>query len=292
MWGLLVLQAPSPSFAHDAADLELLNKRLEALEGKVELLLKGGNRVIDLTNPNAPRENTEQLANQIIGSQSCPTTAVLLPKKFFKICYDKTRKIPIWVGYELTAENLAGLQKRTDDFRPDLDLDESYRAQLSDYKGSGYDRGHMAPAAAFKRSKEAMSETFLLSNMAPQTSQLNRGAWRIIEQKVRNFVIKGGRTFVFTGNIYETENGQTVIGVNQVVVPTHSYKAILHLDEEKVWSAYAFVAPNVSTILNRNYRHYARSINDIEQQTSLDFFGSLPDQIENAIETNKTPLPE
>jgi len=117
---------------------------------------------------------------------------IALTKKHFVILYDTTTLVPEWVAYHLTAENVQGSANRQDDFRPDPDLPEGKRSELSDYKNSGYDRGHLAPAADFKRSEEAMSETFFLSNMAPQRPNLNRMSWSHLEEEVRTLAKKHG----------------------------------------------------------------------------------------------------
>ena len=104
----------------------------------------------------------------------------ILDKKYFVINHNDAWKIPYWVAYYLTSHDLQGTTKRQSSFNPDPELPSRYeaplglRAELADYNHSGYDRGHMAPAADFKRSKDAMTATFVLSNMSPQISSLNR----------------------------------------------------------------------------------------------------------------------
>ena len=132
---------------------------------------------------------------------------VVLVNDYFITCHDNAYRVPQWVSYHLTAESLSGDAERRDDFRPDPDLSELHRAELDDYVGSGYDRGHMAPAAAFRRSEEAMSETFKLSNMAPQTPTLNRVMWRLLEDDVRELAGLAGSIWVFTGSLIVDEAG-------------------------------------------------------------------------------------
>src|SRR5882724_4995354 len=91
-----------------------------------------------------------------------------LVQPFFIICEDVPHRLPLWVGYHLASSDLHGSAKRKNNFHADTRLAAGARAEKADYAGSGYDQGHMAPAADFKRSDAAMSETFLLSNMAPQ----------------------------------------------------------------------------------------------------------------------------
>lgn len=109
-----------------------------------------------------------------------------LIKGHYFTCHNGRTLVPDWVTYHLTRENLEGDLGRTNNFRPDPELTEGERAELIDYRRSGYDRGHMAPAAAFKHRRTVMSETFLLSNMAPQKPNLNRRIWRTLESDVRS----------------------------------------------------------------------------------------------------------
>jgi len=156
----------------------------------------------------------------------------VLVTEYFVTCHQDEYRIPEWVAYRLTADDMTGEAERSDDFRADPDLPEGDRAELADYAGSGYDRGHMAPAAAFKRSDAAMSQTFVLSNMAPQTPALNRQMWRLLEEDVRGLASQAANTWVFTGSLFVDENGAmieptTFVGENRVAVPTHFYKVIL-----------------------------------------------------------------
>lgn len=91
--------------------------------------------------------------------------------------------------YELTPELISGTQSRTDDFRADP-LVSTGSDTLADYSGSGYDRGHLCPAADMKLNQTSMSETFFLSNMSPQGAGFNRGIWSSVEDQVRKWAIE------------------------------------------------------------------------------------------------------
>ena len=220
----------------------------------------------------------------------------LIDKNFFVICHRSAWKIPRWVGYHLTEAILKGNTGRTDDFRPDPELSPGARAVLADYRGSGFDRGHMAPAAAFKRSKQAMSTTFLLSNMAPQTSQLNRRIWRLLEEDVRTLTREHGEVWAFTGNIFWDEHRRPVepsqtIGDGKVVVPTHCFKAILLERSNGTWSMYGFIMPNQSTTIRGDIVDFQVPVDRIEEATGIDFFARLPDAMENDLERQVDPWP-
>ncbi len=216
-------------------------------------------------------------------------SGTLLDKEYFFINHTDDWKISYWVGYFLSDSNLQGDTERTDDFRPDPDLLPGSRAELEDYRGSGYDRGHNAPAAAFKRSEAAMSATFLLSNMSPQTSSLNRGRWKVLEAEVRDSVVSIGNAWIFTGNIFMNPDSQLVdpaefIGPGSVAVPTHCFKAILTMSDDSSFSAFAFLMPNQSGSLPGTTADYMMSVDRLEEITGYDFFPKLRDSIEDEVE--------
>ena len=114
--------------------------------------------------------------------------------------------------------------------QPDAELPTGERSELADYRGSGYDRGHMAPAEDFDRSREAMSTSFLLSNMAPQVPGMNRGRWAQREAAVRELAAECD-LWVFTGPLFVENDPVEEIGASGVFVPTHFYKAVLCVGE-------------------------------------------------------------
>jgi endonuclease G len=221
---------------------------------------------------------------------SCPPPRQLLDRSFYHICYEPGGRIPVWVGYDLTPTLLAGTIARTDDFRPDPDLPLSARAELLDYEESGFDRGHMAPAETFKRSRPAMSASFLLSNMAPQTSKLNRGRWSRLEAEIRALVRSGERTVVITGNLFLDGDGvstePTMHIKGRVAVPTHCFNAILHQSTGGQLSALGFVLPNIRGAIPGPSARYAVSIDHIEDLLEADLFAFLDSESQEEIEAD------
>ncbi len=102
-----------------------------------------------------------------------------------------------WVIHLLTQDRVAGSFERTDNFRPDPKVITG-SASLADYKGSGYDRGHLAPAADMKWSENVMSESFFMSNMSPQKPGFNRGIWKSLESIVRTWAIENDEIYIVT----------------------------------------------------------------------------------------------
>ena len=202
------------------------------------------------------------------------------------LAHSPKKKTPIWVIEHLTMEKAKSKQHIERDgfeFRPDPRLEKGKRAELEDYQGSGYDRGHMAPAADMEWNKKAMQECFYLSNMAPQVGKgMNRGIWKSLEKKIRLWGIKRGELYVFTGPIYKNQKLKTV-GPNKVAVPDYFYK--IAFDPKKI-EVCAFIMPNKplqSNVVSR----YLVSVREVEEKTGLNFLSSLDNETQNRIEKVK-----
>jgi endonuclease G len=194
---------------------------------------------------------------------------------FYTLAYSEENEQAYWVYYELTPELINGVQSRTDDFRPDP-LVSTGSASLADYSGSGYDRGHLCPAADMKLNKIAMSETFYLSNMSPQVAGFNRGIWSKMEDQVRKWALEYSKLYVVTGPIFKDNIG--VIGVNKVTVPGYYYKVIYDGKNRMI----GLILPNASS--SKSLDQFVVKVDDIEQLTGIDFFSRLDDNLENQLE--------
>ena len=171
-----------------------------------------------------------------------------------------------------------GFIDRTDDFRSDPFISTG-SASLSDYKGSGYDRGHLVPASDMKLSKTSMSESFFLSNMSPQNPSFNRGGWKKLEMLVRSWALSEDELFIVTGPVFRDNPG--VIGSNRVTIPGYYFK-VIYSDRNK--EMIGFVLPNRK--VESNLKSYVKAVDFIEEQTGLDFFYQLDDDTENALESS------
>lgn len=200
----------------------------------------------------------------------------------YTLSYNEEAEQPSYVAYELTKQEVLNTNvERDDDFRPDpMVLTGS--AELDDYKGSGYDRGHMAPAADFRWSAEAMSDTFYLSNMSPQDPSFNRGIWADLEAAVRVMAYENEAVYVVTGPVL-TDGPYKTIGKNKVAVPKEYYKVILDYTEPEI-KAIGFILPNEGS--SKSLESFAVSVDDVEKVTGLDFFPALPDDQEEIIESD------
>ena len=198
----------------------------------------------------------------------------------YTVSYNRKRRNPNWVAYELTAEEVDGKEPRNGDFIPDPDL-KGAQATDEDYKNCGWDRGHLAPAADMKWSKEAMEESFYLSNISPQNNNLNRGVWKSIEELTRDAAVKHKNVLVVTGPVFTKEKGLGKIGKNKVLIPNGFYKVLLINDCG--YKGIGFYCENKAG--KKKLSSYAVSIDSIENITGIDFFHMLPDEIENTVES-------
>lgn len=198
----------------------------------------------------------------------------------YALQYDERYEQAEWVAYELTAAEVKGTVRRGNNFREDPSVITG-SAELSDYKKSGFDRGHLAPAGDMKFSESAMDESFYLSNMSPQRPGFNRGIWKELEEKVRDWAEENGSLYVVTGPVLNKPYYQT-IGGNKVAVPEYYYKVILDYKEPGI-KGIGFLLPNKKC--DDGVEDYAVTIDEVEEVTGIDFFPKLPDTVEGKIES-------
>lgn len=186
----------------------------------------------------------------------------------YAVAYKNPLKNSLYVVEHLTATRL-GNEVRTNKFKIDYDLKPEYRSTNKDYIQSGFDKGHMSPAGNHSANKISMSESFLLSNIVPQNPKINRGVWKNLEVKVREWVIKDKRDFfIIQGTIFESK--YTTIG-NQVAVPKSLFKIILDPKNQEIIS---FIFPNTD-VKSKSLKNYISSIHEIENITGIDFFPNI-----------------
>lgn len=214
-----------------------------------------------------------------------PTSLVPLPEQIIRhtgytVSYNQKLRLPNWVSYELTRKETKGKEKRSNRFLADP-LVKGWIATNADYARSGYDKGHMAPAADMRWAPQAMKESFYFSNMCPQHPQLNRRGWKNLEEKIRDWAVADSAIIIICGPIIDKPS--KTIGKNKVAVPERFFKVIL--------SPFVKPARGIGFLFNNRQAveplsTYAVSIDSIEKLTHMDFFSPLPDEIENAVEAN------
>ena len=189
----------------------------------------------------------------------------------YVVGYNYRTKEAAWVAYKLTKAKVANNQKRDDNFKDDTDVPFVYRADLSDYKNSGYDRGHLASFASMDFSQKSANQSFLLSNIEPQNAGLNRQGWEKLETDERIWANMYNSIYVYTGPIYKKGKIHKTIGDNKIAVPDYFFKIIYAPSEDK---AIAFVMPN-SPVSKTQIKKYRVSIKDIENRTGLYFLTNV-----------------
>jgi len=209
----------------------------------------------------------------------------LLCRKGYALVHNPDRKTPDWVAEHLTPENASARMDRKNYFQPDPDLPPGRRAELADYKNSGYDRGNMAPPGDMRWDLEAYKQSFYLSNVAPQVGRhMNRGIWAQLEEKVREWAKKRGELYVYTGPIYDEQlDAIETIGENDVAIPSHFYKIIF---DPAAKEAIAFMMPN-DELRTGDLPNYIVSVDVVEAETGLDFLSKFDAAEQTRIESKK-----
>ena len=206
-----------------------------------------------------------------------PAPTPTIARTGYTLAYDGRTRHANWVYEELTAESLKGEAKRAEfDFMEDPLLPTHLRASKSDYRGSGFDRGHLSPAANARSSSETMKETFYLSNISPQHPQLNRKYWVKLETHVREMTKSHAKVYVITGPLFIPElndDGKKyvryqVIGENQVAVPTHYFKVIYGKTDNKVVTE-AYVIPNRPIDNDPPLKNFSVALEKVEKAAGL-----------------------
>jgi endonuclease G len=154
----------------------------------------------------------------------------------FAVLHSGETRTPVFVAQRLNRQTIqdARGEQRTDRFFADARLPRGERAELEDYKGSGYSRGHMAPAADMPN-PTAMAQSFSLANMVPQNQQQNAGPWSKIEQDTRRYAMRAkGDVYIITGPVFGPDS--PAIGFNRVRVPTHIFKLVYDSTERRAWA--------------------------------------------------------
>jgi len=202
----------------------------------------------------------------------------LVKHTYYSLSYNEEFEQANWVYYTLTDKMVnEGGEERSNKFKADQKV-ATGSAKSSDYTKSGYDRGHLCPAADMDFNPIAMEESFLMSNICPQAPDFNRGIWKELESEVRNWAKKERKIYVVTGPVFNDNKG--TIGASRVLVPGYFFKIIY--DETDKPKIIAFVFPNRKS--DRPLTDFAVPVDEAEKLTGFDFFSQLPDEMEGRLE--------
>ena len=197
----------------------------------------------------------------------------------YTLSYDSKRRIPNWVAWELQDSELYGHLDRSDKFTPDP-LVKGRQAYDSDYVGSGWDRGHMAPSGDMKWSSQAMKECYYLTNVCPQNHNLNAGLWNDLEKQTRTEARYYKKVWVVCGPVVDRTLG--TIGKNQVAIPDGFFKALLARRKDGTYTAIGFYFPNKAG--KGALGSFAMSVDDLERKVGMDLFYNLDDDVQDRTE--------
>jgi endonuclease G, mitochondrial len=223
----------------------------------------------------------------------------LIFRQGYVLEHSSVDKIPLWVCEGVEKQQLAGSLVRDDKFKTDPDL-KGPKSAPGDYTGTGYDRGHQAPAGNQTMNADLKLQTFYMSNMAPQLPTLNRQIWRMLEEKTRDWAKEYGHAYEWTGPVFYDPKEDTAvtadgtvsyktIGKDSVAVPTHFYKIVV-VQDGTAWKSIAFVLPNVNYTPPYHLEQYITSIDWIEQHTGINFMPDLDAQERSSLETHSSTM--
>lgn len=264
------------------AEEELYKESDESPEGQKVGLVSSG---VEEVNVEVKEEADVETAPQTVVINSIEIPKILrdvpeqiINRKAYTVSYNKETKCPNWVAWHLPANHADGEWARSNDYREDYDV-PAPRATNEDYRGSSWSRGHMCPAGDNKWDADAMSETFLLTNMCPQDRNLNSGLWNRVEQDCRRWAQRYHDVYIACGPLYLNREHE-VIGTNKVVVPEAFYKVVLCLRGTP--KAIGFIVRNNEGTKKKD--EYVNTVDEVERITGIDFFPALPDSIEEKVE--------
>lgn len=210
------------------------------------------------------KQQKKQKAKEIDMAECMPYgVGEIVRHSHYVLGYCEDHEQAAWVYYTPSMGSQNEKASRTDDFREDP-MVETGSAVPSDYRRSGYDRGHLCPAGDMTSSREVMSETFYMSNMSPQVPAFNRGIWKRLEEQVRDWG-KRETVWIVTGPVFKDVKGE--IGTNKVTVPGYYYKVVYSSSRREM---IGFILPNERS--KKPLSDYVVSVDSVERFTDLDFF--------------------
>lgn len=203
-----------------------------------------------------------------------PNTDHCLMNRGFIVGYSYLFRQPAWTLQLIDATSSIDNVKRNDVFRPDQRIPEQFRAELKDFSGSGYDRGHMVSSADARGSKVANSETFLLSNMTMQHPKLNRGKWKELEQAIRDLAAREDvlEVYVVSGIMFDMATPFKMI--DGIVIPHWYFKSVLAEDDRGNLKLWSFTLPNREC--EHKLEEYIHETDEVEEWAGLELWNRLP----------------
>jgi endonuclease G len=219
----------------------------------------------------------------------------LISRPQYALSYNRDKGIPNWASWQLNQNWLGQLPRPP--FEPDLSLLSGwYQVKPSDYTGTGFDRGHLIPAADRNKSEADSKAVFLMTNILPQAPDNNQGPWERLESYCRELARQGKELYIIAGSSGEGGIGmkgkRTAIASGKITVPEWLWKIVVVLNQpglgvESITAETPIIAvimPNQQGIKETEWKSYRTSIDAIEQLTGYDFLSTVPDSIQAVLE--------
>lgn len=194
----------------------------------------------------------------------------------YVVGYNERHEQPNWVQYMITRKHVQGTTQRESSFVEDTEV-STKSAKSADYNKSGYDRGHICPAADMRLDTRCMRETFLMSNISPQRHQFNAGIWLDLENYVRKLTLENDTLYVVSGGVLKDDLPKIKGAYNEVSIPEHFYKIVY---KRGCWMRGWLVPHNTNYKNKKSVDAYAVSVDSIEKVTGIDFFQGIPNENE------------
>ena len=242
-------------------------------------------------------QQTEDLLNAekihlALGNPSGATAAVsnsdnyLMVNDYFALSYNRSKGSANWVAWRISKSDMSSM-KREDSYRPDDRLPNGWtRIMPSDYSGSGYTRGHLCANADRDANSESMASTFLMTNLVPQTYDLNAGPWLELEEYLRNFAWRGNDVYVVAGVYGEKEKikRKLTVATNnwKIAVIVRAGSLISTIDDKTRFIAVDM--PNIEGIKEDDWKKYQTTVRDLERKTGYNFLSNLDENLQNKLE--------
>lgn len=252
-----------------------------------------------LLNPIVAQSSPHLMLGKPSNATSFNAKDYLILRSQYALSYNRDRGVPNWASWQLNQSWLGNLPRPS--FTADASLPQGwYQVEPNDYTGSGFDRGHLVPAADRNKTESDSQATFLMTNILPQAPDNNQGPWERLESACREMVRQGKELYIIAGGVGEGGTGlkgkRSTIGKGKVAVPAALWKIVIVLDRpglgiESVTEQTPVIAvlmPNQQGIKDSNWQLYRTSIDAIEQRTGYDFLSNLPEPIQTRLEAGKS----
>ncbi|TAL68898.1 MAG: DNA/RNA non-specific endonuclease [Bacteroidetes bacterium] len=221
-----------------------------------------------------------------------PSDDYLIFRTQYVLSYNKDKCVTNWVSWNLNSSWYGDVPRYSKKFITDSTLPPGFcRAKHSDYSNSGYDRGHLVRSEERTYTADNNKATFILTNVIPQTGDLNRGPWLALERYCEDLCKNNNKElYVVAGGIYHSTKKMK----NKITIPDSCFKIIVILDKGKKLKAVnsktqiiAVAMPNINGIRNADWHTYISTVDKIEFSTGYNFLNKIPEPLQSKLEKKK-----